>query len=79
MSYTITKEIDFDCDDVIDYIEGSNVKDSELQKIITAAAKSLNEQQGFQVQTLDDELKLKVMQQAYKKYSLTQLENLLKY
>lgn len=63
--------------DVLDYIRESGASDKELKEIIKLAGKNLSEPDDlpvFNVESLHDEMKMKLLFKAYKKYSLTELE-----
>lgn len=68
-------EIKIHQEDIIRYIEKSDANDFELIEIIMVSKKQLSEdvEYIFKVETLEDEQKIKILQEVYKKYSLTQL------
>ncbi|MDO9186959.1 MAG: hypothetical protein Q7W13_13175 [Bacteroidia bacterium] len=60
--------------DILEYIKKSRVTVSDLNEIIRAANKRLPaDEPAFKVETLEDEQKINILQEVYKKYSLTQL------
>lgn len=74
-------EIEITQNDIINYIKNSGANSYELKEIIDISNKNMldTEEGYFKIETLNDELKVKLLSQAYKKYTLIQLENLLKY
>lgn len=75
---TIEQEVNIYHADIIRYIKESHPSEIELNEIIEAV-NGRKADVKFIINTLDDEIKIELLSQAYKKYSLKQLENLLKY
>lgn len=60
--------------DVLEYIKSKYITVTDLNEIIRAANKRLPaDEPAFKVETLEDEQKINILQEVYKKYSLTQL------
>lgn len=72
-------EVKINQEDIIKYIKNSGASNYELKEIIRAATKEANEDEEiFKIETLDEVFKSKLFKEAFKKYSLIQLENLFK-
>lgn len=82
ISVQVNKEVECDIQitqsDVITYIKNSCATAQELNEIIRAVNANAGDL-NFIIITLEEELKVKVLAKAFKKYSLVQLQNLLNY